>query len=110
MTKEEKIKITNKIKVSIKETLNQIKEYKELTKPIKPDNAIGRVSRMDAINNKSVIEAALRECLKKLSDLKFVESFIDKDNFGICISCKESIAFKRILFRPESKKCVKCAN
>ena len=110
MTKEEKIKITNKIKLSIKETLSRIKEYRELTKPIHPDNAIGRVSRMDAINNKSVIESALRECEKKLSNLKFVESLIDKDNFGICFSCKKSIAFKRILFRPESKKCVKCAN
>ena len=28
-----------------------IKEYKELTKPIAPENAIGRISRMDAINN-----------------------------------------------------------
>ena len=110
MTKEEKIKITDKIKISIEETLIQINEYRELTKPIHPDNAIGRVSRMDAINNKSVIEAALRECEKKLSNLKFVESLIDKDNFGICISCKKSITFKRILFRPQSKKCVKCAN
>ena len=53
MTKEEKIKITDKIKISIEETLIQINEYRELTKPIHPDNAIGRVSRMDAINNKS---------------------------------------------------------
>ena len=110
MTKEEKIKITNKIKLSIKETLSKIKEYREFTKPIHPDNAIGRVSRMDAINNKSVIEAALRECEKKLFNLKFIESLIDKDNFGICVSCKKSIAFKRILFRPQSMKCVKCAN
>ena len=56
MTKEEKIKITNKIKLSIEETLIQIKEYRELTKPIHPNNAIGRVSRMDAINNKSFIK------------------------------------------------------
>ena len=32
----------------------RIEEYRELTKPIPPENAIGRVSRMDAINNKSV--------------------------------------------------------
>ena len=64
---------------------------------------------MDAINNKSVVEAALRES-KKLSDLKFVEILIHKDDFGICISCKKSIPIERILFRPQSKKCVKCAN
>ena len=32
----------------------RIEEYRELTKPIPPENAIGRVSRMDAINNRSV--------------------------------------------------------
>ena len=37
----------------------RIEEYRELTKPIPPENAIGRVSRMDAINNRSVNEAAL---------------------------------------------------
>ena len=63
---------------------------------------------MDAINNKSVVEAALRESKKKLSDLKFVESLLDKDDFGICIKCKQSIPIGRILFRPQSKKC-KCA-
>ena len=36
-------------------------DYKEITKPIAPENAIGRISRMDAINNKSVTEAALRQ-------------------------------------------------
>lgn len=110
MTKKEKINIRNRIKEAILETEQKIKEYSELSKPISPENAIGRVSRMDAINNKSIVEAALRESKKKLSDLKFVENLIDKDNFGICMSCKQSITVARILFRPQSKKCVKCAN
>jgi DnaK suppressor protein len=37
----------------------RIIEYRELTKPIPPENALGRVSRMDAINNRSVNQAAL---------------------------------------------------
>ena len=35
-------------------TKKDIKGLKEATKPISPENSIGRVSRMDAINNKSV--------------------------------------------------------
>ena len=110
MTERERIKIKNRIKEAIIDTTLKIQEYSELSKPISPENAIGRISRMDAINNKSVIEAALRESEKKLCDLKFVESLINKDDFGICISCKQSIPIGRILFRPQSKKCVKCAN
>jgi len=37
-----------------------------MTQPIAPENAIGRLGRMDAINNKSVMEAALREAEAKL--------------------------------------------
>tara|TARA_B100000683_G_C12452102_1_gene540526 strand:- start:897 stop:1229 length:333 start_codon:yes stop_codon:yes gene_type:complete len=110
MTEKERKKIKNTIKEAILDTKLKIQEYSELSKPISPENAIGRISRMDAINNKSVVEAALRESKKKLSDLKFVESLLDKDDFGICISCKQSIPIGRILFRPQSKKCVKCAN
>ena len=110
MTEKERKKIKNTIKEAILDTRLKVQEYSELSKPISPENAIGRISRMDAINNKSVVEAALRESKKKLSDLKFVESLLDKDDFGICISCKQSIPIGRILFRPQSKKCVKCAN
>ena len=110
MNKKQRIKIRNRIKEAILDTEQKILEYSELSKPISPENAIGRISRMDAINNKSVVEAALRESKKKLSDLKFIEGLIHKDDFGICISCKQSIPIGRILFRPQSKNCVKCAN
>ena len=110
MTEKDRIKIRKRIKEAILDTSQKIQEYSELSKPISPENSIGRISRMDAINNKSVVEAALRESEKKLSDLKFVESLIFKEDFGICISCKQSIPIGRILFRPQSKKCVKCAN
>ena len=56
MTKKEKIQIKNRIKEAILETTQKIEEYSELSKPISPENAIGRISRMDAINNKSVVK------------------------------------------------------
>ena len=57
-------KLLNEIEV----TQHKITEYTELCKPIAPENAIGRISRMDAINNKSVIEAALRKQKIKCSN------------------------------------------
>ncbi len=50
VNKEQKIEIENKILQEIEKTKKTITELKELTKPIAPDCAIGRVSRMDAIN------------------------------------------------------------
>ena len=109
MHEEDKTKISQKIKQEILDTKEKIKEYSELSKPISPENAIGRISRMDAINNKSVVEAALRESEKKLDDLKYVEHQINEEDFGLCVKCKTSIPIGRILFRPQSKYCVNCA-
>ena len=109
MNRENKIKVENKIKDSILETESKIKEYKNLTKPISPENAIGRISRMDAINNKSVLEAALREAQSKLIQLKAINKKITSSDFGLCKTCKKSIPFGRLMIRPESQLCVNCA-
>ena len=94
----------------ISKTEKLIVEYKELTQPIAPDVAIGRISRMDAINTKSVTEASLRQAEKKLKDLNLVMSQLGTPDFGLCLKCKVQIPIGRILFRPESLYCVNCAN
>jgi DnaK suppressor protein len=87
----------------------RIGEYRELTKPVAPDVAIGRISRMDAINNKSISEAALRQATEKLNNLKRVLSKIDEKDFGLCLKCGKQIPTERILIRPESLCCAHCA-
>ena len=104
-----KSEIRSKIEAEIKVTLVKILEYKEATRPIEPENAIGRISRMDAINNKSVIEAALRKSKEKLEKLKFALSNIDDDDFGMCIKCHKAIPLGRILIMPQSRTCVNCS-
>ncbi len=81
-----------------------------MCKPIAPDCAIGRISRMDAINNKSVTEAALRKAEEKLSKLKLVLSKVDEDDFGKCVKCANQIPLGRILLMPQSRLCVGCAS
>lgn len=93
----------------IEKTEQQIIEYKELVVPQAPDVAIGRVSRMDAINNRSVVEASLRQAEQKLKSLERVLSKHGTNEFGICVKCKREIPIQRILYRPESMYCVNCA-
>ena len=56
---EQKKQIKQRLEEEIKSTNLLVNRYRDLTKPIAPENAIGRVSRMDAINNKSVNQLAL---------------------------------------------------
>ena len=94
----------------IEKTEKLIREYTELTEPVEPENAIGRISRMDAINNKSVTEATLRKAKDKLGKLKFALSRVDDDDFGRCISCKKPIPLGRILIMPQARTCVSCSS
>jgi len=99
----------NKIEAEIEKTLKLIAEYKEMSKPVAPDDAIGRVSRMDAINNRSITELALRKAEEKLRALDQVLSKVGTEDFGRCVRCRREIPIGRIMFRPESLFCVNCA-
>ena len=109
MNKEDKQDIKKRILEELKKTEELILDYKESTKPISPENAIGRVSRMNAINNKSVVEAALRKAEEKLNKLKLVLDKVNDADFGLCMRCGNPIPIGRILLMPQSRKCVRCA-
>jgi len=109
MDETQKKEIHKKLLLEIDNTQKKIAEYTELCKPIAPENSIGRISRMDAINNKSVVEAALREAENKMQQLQVMQHKIKDTHFGMCNKCKQNIPFGRLMIRPHSKFCVNCA-
>lgn len=100
---------TRKLEEAIQETEALIAEYRDMNNPVAPDNAIGRVSRMDAINNKSITDAALRNAKEKLQRLQYARDNMDHPNFGKCKKCGNEIPEGRLLLKPESPYCVNCA-
>ncbi|HHH50646.1 MAG TPA: TraR/DksA family transcriptional regulator [Saprospiraceae bacterium] len=110
MTAEERKLFKQKIEAQIKQLDFELIQLEALTQPISPENSIGRISRMDAINNKSVAEAALRNSKKKLGKLKLALTKVDLPEFGKCKLCKNPIPMGRLMFMPESTRCVRCAD
>ena len=110
LTPDQKEFIKKKIERKLKTLQEDIQFLEENTKPISPENAIGRVSRMDAINNKSVAEESLRSSKEKLILLTEALSNIENKDFDKCHKCKSEIDFKRLAFLPESRRCAKCAH
>ncbi len=98
------------IEKAIKRSQRHLDELEEMSNPIAPDDAIGRVSRMDAINNKGVSDAALLNARKKLAALKHSLARVDNPGFGECSSCGKQIHPKRLVLLPESIECVSCAS
>ncbi len=105
----DKTVLREKITAELEKVNKDIADLKELTQPISPENAIGRISRMDAINNKSVNEASLRQARDKYKRLQEALEKIDEADFGLCIRCGQPIPERRIMLMPHAKKCVRCA-
>lgn len=109
MTAQDRKDLKAKILENIKKFESEIIRLEEETKPIAPENSLGRVSRMDALNNKGVAEASLFSARKRLVKLKISLEKIDDLDFGNCANCKNPIQAGRLMFMPESSNCVRCA-
>ncbi len=108
MTPSEKEKLIGIINFRIEQTKEDIEELRELVKPIPLDASIGRISRMDAINNKTINESSLREKKQQLKKLERALDSSESDSFGICTKCGEEIPFGRLEYMPHTTRCVHC--
>ena len=110
MNAQEIAEFTKRLKAMIIKQEAEIAILETNTEPISPENSIGRVSRMDAIQNKGVSEAALRNKKDKLAKLHVALSKVSTPNFGICSRCERPIQAARLMYMPESSRCLHCAD
>jgi len=108
MDEPQKLILKEKIQKDLQKLELKIEELKDFTQPIEPDCAIGRISRMDAINNKTVFDASLRNSVKRKNELEHALKMIDEKNYGLCIKCGVNIPIDRLMIRPEVRVCVDC--
>jgi len=101
------------LRLAIIETIEALKKsietFKKLSQPVSPDNAIGRITRMEAINSKSMNQASLVKSTRRLTRLQRSLGMLDDPDFGHCMNCEEPIPYKRLLILPETSLCVPCA-
>jgi DnaK suppressor protein len=70
---------------------------------------IGRLSRMDAIQQQAMEEETGRRRDQEVDRIKAALQRIDEDDFGYCSVCEEPIAPKRLENDPATPLCVSCA-
>jgi len=109
LTAKEKSQIKSLMEEKLAEAKSEVEALSEATKSIAPDNAIGRVSRMDAIGNKAVNDMALKKAKNKIQRLEYALSQFGTMEFGVCLECYQDISFKRLSAMPEIETCMQCA-
>ncbi len=105
---------------------NQIKELKEdlfslrdqitrflgLTvegaRPVDLDEPIGRLTRMDAMQQQSLTRASRQGLEVKLRLVKAALESMKREEYGLCRRCGEPTGFRRLKVRPEAPFCISC--
>ncbi|MCK5736600.1 MAG: TraR/DksA C4-type zinc finger protein [Spirochaetaceae bacterium] len=103
----------NKLRKLITETIAELKVsdiyLEDVTQPIAPSVALGRLTRMEAIGEKSVNEARHVRVKQRLERLDNALKRLENGSYGICVRCRKEIPFARLSAVPESLICVPCA-
>jgi DnaK suppressor protein len=79
------------------------------TKAIEPSVSLGRLTRMEALNDKGVSEHVLAQNKQKLERLKNALGRIEDGSYGVCIRCGKEIPLQRLQHVPEALICVPCS-
>lgn len=71
---------------------------------------VGRLSRMDALQAQAMSLAADQRRRVMLNDIEAALVRLEKGEYGLCASCSEPIAAKRLEFNPTAVLCIGCAS
>ena len=71
--------------------------------------SVGRLSRMDALQQQAMAEATERQRANELSRIDAALERIDQEEYGYCQNCGEEIAEKRLEIDPAATHCIRCA-
>jgi DnaK suppressor protein len=78
------------------------------TRPVEPDSAIGRISRMDAMQVQQMAQANRRTARQRLQQVSAALQRVAADEYGECAECGDDIGYPRLKARPEAPFCLSC--
>lgn len=96
--------------IQLRKTLQKtLQTTAELAQTVELDQAaVGRLSRIDAIQQQAMATAQKRRNELRLKQIAVALTTFEDDSYGECKICGEPIGYRRLCARPESPCCVPC--
>ena len=83
----------------------------ESRKPVELDQTrVGRLSRMDALQNQAMSLEAERRRRLELQRIEASLKRLDEGGYGYCVACGEQIPLRRLELDPTLPTCINCAS
>ncbi len=90
------------------ELQENLKALEESAKPVDLNMPIGRLSRMDEMQQQQMALNAKKQIQLNLELLEQAQKRLDQGDYGICLKCEEEISEKRLKAKPETAFCTDC--
>lgn len=107
---EEQIReLTGDLKRLQRELEQSLEQSKASSEPVELDQAaVGRVSRMDAIQQQSMAKANRDALQLRARQVRAALTAIEVEEYGWCRRCDEPIGYPRLKAKPEAPFCLRC--
>lgn len=105
----------DELRVELERQLRRLERSMELTdealRPVELDQtAVGRLSRMDSLQNQSLTQNLRERESGKLGQLTQALARLDAGSYGVCLLCEGPIPFERLFVFPETPSCAACSD
>ena len=107
----QKTTLTNTLLLRQLELTEQLEISQQAAEIVTLDQtAVGRVSRIDALQQQSMAISTRGTAKLKLQKIATALKAMSKEYYGYCRQCDEPIPFKRLEIQPEALHCLSCQN
>lgn len=72
--------------------------------------AVGRLSRMDSLQNQSLSKGLREREVVRLSQIRDALARVQEGTYGVCTECGGAIPFERLFVFPEAPECADCVS
>jgi DnaK suppressor protein len=73
-------------------------------------SAVGRLSRIEAIQNQGFTQSLQERERVQLAQVMDALQRLEDGCYGICTRCREPVGFERLMVFPEASHCNRCGN
>jgi DnaK suppressor protein len=108
LTDKERNELAAALEAARGELETSLQASQDSVQPVSLDEPIGRLTRMDALQQQSMAKATRRTAEARLRQLSAALAALDEGDYGSCAACEEPIGYPRLKARPETRLCLPC--
>ena len=101
------------LRVELERQLGRLKKSMKVTdealRTVELDqSAVGRLSRMDSLQNQSLSKGLRDREVVQLSQIREALERVEQGTYGVCVVCGGLTPFERLFVFPEAPECTNC--